>query len=280
MILNSKKPFKKHQILVAAFVLLLVLVVGWFDGPIRESDGLLHIFFFNVGEGDGIFIKTPSGETIVIDGGPNSTIVSQISRQIPFYQHEFDVGLVTHSHSDHYLGFLELADRYKFHKIYWNTEKDVTLLQSLFPQEYTRETSIYQGSVINLDEVKIEVLWPKKQVDCKDQNNCSLVLKLNYKDFCTYFMGDAGAKIQYQLSGSTCEVIKIAHQGAKDGTDVGFLKRVHPQLAVISVGENNYGHPAEEIITLLQKNKIKIWRTDEQGTLEIITDGTKWKIGE
>ena len=114
-------------------------------------------------------------------------------------------------------------------------------------------------------------------VDSGELNETSIVLKLSFGHFCAFLTGDLPGKNEDQLETvGPCQVLKVAHHGSKFSTSEDFLKKIKPDLAVISVGKNNFGHPAWETLKRLGDLGIKVLRTDEKGEIEIISDGGKW----
>lgn len=280
-----EKFYLKYKIYLGIFCLLsLVLLCLVFQ---QRPDGLLHLIFYDVGEGDGILIKAPSGELIIIDGGPSAKITYDLPQDISFFKRKLDLGIVTHPHADHLIGFIKLAERYDFEKVFfadhgYYSKEQKTLIELL--KETKKETIVLnQEDRIKIKELNLEVIWPKPDYNCDDNiNNCSVVIRLDYGKFCAYFLGDAEKEVQESLlqeSLTICPVVKIAHHGAENGFSETFIDKVKSQVAIISVGVNNrFNHPDQTTIEKLKNNKIKIDRTDEKGKIEIISNGQKWWI--
>lgn len=143
---------------------------------------------------------------------------------------------------------------------------------------------VQKGERINIEkDLYIDILWPNEKDMIVDNwiNNNSLVFKLVYKDFSIMFTGDieeeAEKAILEQYSNNInklqANVLKIAHHGSKTSTTEDFLKTVSPKIALIGVGKNNkFGHPNEQVIERLKANKVKIYRTDEDGETNIVVN--------
>lgn len=261
--------------------MILSLVILYFC---QTPDGLLHIIFYDVGEGDGILIKTPTGEVVLIDGGPNEQIIYSISNDLSIFKREIDVGIVSHPHADHLIGFIEVFRRFYFKSIFINDleyqTSEVEALKDELGKNDKISKELVAGQNIQMGEISLRTIWPELDTHCIDDiNECSIVLRLDYRDFCVYFMGDVNNEVQGEMRNlKQCEIVKIAHQGSKNAIDESFIKKVMPKIGIISVGKNNYGHPYPETLKLLELNKIKIFRTDEFGDIEIISDGKKYYI--
>ena len=248
-----------------------------------SQDELLHLYFFDVGQGDGFLVITPDKQIITIDGGPGNSFTSKVSDKIPFYQKLIDVSILSHPHADHLTGFLELSKSYGINTFYHSgldyASSEVNYLDRIVSQYDILSNNLYQGQQLKVGQVLLDVVWPPSNYQCENINDCSLVIRLQYKDFCTYFMGDATTEVLDQINVNQCDLLKLSHQGAKDSLNESFLSRVSPLLTIISVGENNYGHPNPETIEMLNKNRIEFLRTDLSGDIEILSDGNKFWIG-
>jgi len=109
-----------------------------------------------------------------------------------------------------------------------------------------------------------------------DLNETSIVLKLSFGNFKTLLTGDLPSKFENQLDLTSVEVLKVAHHGSQTSTSQTFLEKLKPRLAIISVGKNNFGQPSPEILERLNNLKIRTLRTDQNGEIEIVSDGKRW----
>lgn len=304
---------RKH-FLLGAFIGLILLIAYIVTLP----DGKLHIVYCNVGQGDASFIRTPSNQDMLIDGGPNEEVLSCLGRHMPFYDRTIDVVLLTHPQKDHLQGLISVVQRYnvKYFVIGVegnNTEGYKRLIQVLREKKVPVQ-NLFTGDSFTMGKVKFDVLWPeRKWVIAKmkpaspagrqfnnltmnqlnmngsailglstDQNvnNFSYYLDLHYGKFQALFTGDGDSQIQPEVAAAVSlpdvDILKYPHHGSKTGMLPEFLDKIKPELAVISVGENSYGHPSKEALELLSSRAIKIDRTDKGGDVEIISDGEKW----
>ncbi len=273
--------------LASGIIIGLLLLLATFASL---PDGKLHLVFCDVGQGDAIYIKTPSGEDILLDGGPNEKVLSCLGKHMPFYDRKIELVFLSHPQADHLDGLISVLERYSV---------DYFISNGLEGQggEYQRLISLIKshkiplkkesaGEKILLDNLTLDVLWPSAQVlgastSQADLNESSLILELTYNRFNVLLTGDAGQEIQQEIRNqkpgiSDIEVIKVPHHGSKTSLSPQFLEQSKPQLAVISVGKNSYGHPTKETLGILQDMGIKILRTDKDGEIEIVSDGEKW----
>ncbi|MDP3941540.1 MAG: MBL fold metallo-hydrolase [bacterium] len=278
--------------------LLLFLSFIWFVVVqfIVFSDKRLHIVFCDVGQGDAILINTPSGIVSLVDGGPDETVESCLSKHLPFWQRTIRLMLLSHPHADHYIGMLGILDRYRV--LQFATEKlnnDTILFRSLLDRLKAKDLLpryLYAGDLFRFrDGVVIEVLGPTKEYLSQTSPGgkigektefASLVLLVTYHDFSVLLTGDSQAsgieEAMKRINLPSISVLQVPHHGSRTGLNEGVLKRLKPKLAVISVGKNNYGHPSPQILDLLIKNRISQKQTIKDGDIEIASDGVKWQI--
>lgn len=255
-----------------------------------RPDNRLHVHFFDVGQGDSIFIRTPQNYQILIDGGPSEKVVWELSKVMPFYDRSLDLVISTHPHADHIDGLIEILKRYRVQKLLINEisydSPDYQEFLSLIERQKIPQEQFLADAVINLrDGVLMESFWPKAQTDIfeiLDVNRASMVFRLSYGNFSTLFTSDAELGEENPKLASfgwqKVSILKIPHQGSKGGLTQEVLEKLQPDLAIITVGPNRFGHPSLETLSLLQENKIKTLRTDENGTIEIVADTKGWFV--
>lgn len=276
-----------QKVSLGLFVLILLYpLILLFNRP----DNKLHIYFFDVGQGDSIFIKTPQNYQILIDGGPSDKVVWELSKVIPFYDRSLDLVISTHPHADHTDGLIEVLKRYRVQKLLVNEisydSPDYQEFLSLMERQRIPQEQFLADDVVNLqDGVLMESFWPKPQTDIfeiLDVNRASMVFKLSYGDFSALFTGDAELGEENPELASfdwlKVNVLKVPHQGSKGSLTQEVLEKLQPDLVIIPVGPNRFGHPTDEILNLLKDFKIKTFRTDENGTIEVIADGKDWVV--
>jgi competence protein ComEC len=251
----------------------------------------LEVNFFDVGQGDAIFIQTPKRNQILIDGGQSSVILEKLGKEMPFWDKSIDLVILTHPERDHLIGLLEVLKKYKVENIFWTgIKRDTSEYQEWQKLIKKERAKIYlvpsvQKVIIGKD-ISMNFLYPIENLADKEyqnSNDASIVAKLNFSQNSFLFTGDISKFAEeeltirensYQFASLNSDVLKVAHHGSKTSTSEEFLKKVSPKIAVISVGkENPYGHPHREVLEILNKFGIKVLRTDLDGDIKIISDG-------
>jgi competence protein ComEC len=257
----------------------------------QSGDGRLHVWVLDVGQGDAILLRTPRGHTALIDGGPAATpLLNGIGKDLPFWRHDLDLVVLTHPHQDHMMGLIELLERYRVDQVV-QTEFTATVgvqaewLRAIkkhnVPVHYARrgESITFEGE----PEVALRVLSPKLPhaafgTDGGDVNNASIVLSLTYGSHRLLLEGDAQMEAEMEMAREegaylNSHVLKVAHHGSDTSSTPQFVALVKPLVAIISVGsDNRFGHPAPETVQTLQQAGTRVYRTDINGTVEVIAD--------
>lgn len=251
----------------------------------------LEVTFLDVGQGDGIFVRTDSGLTCMVDGG--STDVKQVGkyRIEPFLKakgvSELDYVFVTHGDQDHLNGIAELIGRQAYgiqinilvlpRKEVWD---DALCQLAYLADAYGVAVAQMQvGECVEDPRVSIECIHPAKNSEAEPGNAASLVLKLTCQNVKLLLTGDVEGKGEEELLQNFSEeilLLKVAHHGSKNSTMESFLEKVRPKYAIISAGRNNsYGHPNQETLRRLKKYGVKIYSTQDNGALSFFIDDGK-----
>ena len=290
MFLKNKKIV--WIVLGVLFCLNLIAWVVVFDLS-RPQD--LKVVFFDVGQGDSIFIETPQGHQILIDGGPSSAILEKLAKEMPFYDRTIDLIILTHPEHDHYFGLFEVLKRYEVENILWTgVIRDTAEYQewiNLIEKEGANLLIAEAGQKIILQKdplIFMEILHPFENLagqEIKNSNDTSIVTHLFFEDISFLFTGDIIKKVEAKLVEQgvdlDSEVLKVAHHGSKTSSSLEFLEAVSPEIAVIQVGkDNSYGHPHPEVLANLEQFGIYILRTDKDGDIKIVSDGSNFKYEE
>jgi len=268
--------------------LLCVILISIWAAIAQAPDDKFHLSVLNVGQGDSILIQDPGGKNILVDGGPDNSILNELGQKIPFYNRNIDAIILTHPHADHLFGLIEVLKRYNVGQIYLTgvtqtTNEYLEFLQ-LVKDKNIPTKIVKAGDDLRFDDTNIKVLWPKEDLTGKTVENLnlsSMVVKVGYHNFSALLLGDLEKDSQTGMMKDQTigkiDVIKIAHHGSANGINTELLDQTKPSLAIISVGaDNKYGHPALLTITELTKRNIQIKRTDRDGTITIISDGEKF----
>ncbi len=261
--------------LAFAFVLVWSVIAS-------RSDDSLHVYFLNVGQGDATLIRTPDGNDILIDGGPDESVLSEIGSVLPFWDRKIELLILTHPDSDHVSGLVSVLERYSVDEV-WGTgvshQSSIYIeFLRLIDSSQIKFHDVYQGEKRVFDEqVSLEVLAPLSNLagrTVKDTNSTSIVCRLDYQNKSFLFTGDAPSEIENDLINQSAnlkaDVLKVSHHGSRSATSEEFLQAVSPQIAIISCGKDNrFNHPHQEVLERLQNFSIQILRTDLEGRIEI-----------
>lgn len=289
MIILLKRNKKLVWVILAALVCFNIFAwVVVYD--LSNSQGI-EVTFFNIGQGDSIFIETNDGYQILIDGGPDSTVLEKLAKEMPFYDRTLDLIILTHPEHDHMAGLIEVLKRYKVENILWTgVIRDTTEYkewQRLIKEEGAEIFIAKYGLKIKLRDNYIDILYPFESLEAREienSNDTSIIARLVFDANSFLFTGDAGIDVEDKLIEGNIyldsDVLKVGHHGSKYSTGEVFLEAVSPELAVIQVGKNSYGHPTEEVLARLEKFAIKVLRTDLDGDIKIFSDGKNLKVSK
>lgn len=244
--------------------------------------GILKVHYIDVGQGASQLILTPSGKTMLIDGGNNDDeqrVVNYLKEQ---GVKKVDILIGTHPDADHIGGLDAVVDAFEIGSIYMpkvssNTKTFESLLTSI-ANKNLKVTTAKAGIDLKLDDqLTVNMIAPINTYD--DVNDMSAVIKVTFGSNSFLFTGDAEAKSEKDLLANGAnlksDVLLVGHHGSNSSTSQSFLDAVNPKYAVIQVGQNSYGHPTSNILKRLTEKKIKIYRNDEQGNIVFTSDGKK-----
>ncbi len=276
------------------FWLTLFLLISTFSGFIYLiSQDLINYFyplesrvvFFDVGQGDSILLQTEARQNILIDGGPDNTVVYKLGKYLPFWDRKIDLLVITHPDADHITGLTEVVKRYKIKNVLATGVIHTLPVYTELMQEIKKKNiSVVQPKDVDkfiFSNLVLQILWPKYDLWAKVYNNelndTSVVLKAVFASSSSVLLtGDltkGKEKELIKLYGSklSSQVLKVGHHGSKTSTSREFLKIVKPDKAVISVGrDNRYGHPDFRVLKYLWEYKVKVFRTDKLGDIMFI----------
>jgi competence protein ComEC len=285
-----RKGNEKFVLFILGF-LFLANFFAWIVVFDLKSHKFLEVNFFDVGQGDAIFVETPTRHRILIDGGPSPKIIEKLAKEIPFWDRSIDLIILTHPEKDHITGLLEVLKRYKVENILWTgIVRDIPEYKewlNLIGKEKANIKIAKAGQRISCKNCKwkIEVFYPFESLEgeeFEDSNDTSIVSKLSFGNSSFLFTGDIYKDVEESLALTPLDlnskILKVAHHGSKTSSSEKFLEKVLPEVAVISVGENKYGHPNKETLESLEKYGIRVLRTDREGDIKIISDGTKYEV--
>ena len=290
---------KASKYILGLFVLVLALV-GLSLGYAPDTN--LHLIACDVGQGDGI-LAIYKDTQILIDGGPDERILECLSEHVPFWDRELELVILTHPQLDHYGGLIEVFRRYRVDTFLANGldsgASSYQALKNAVGGSGTRVVNPKEGMVLRLGMIYLDILSPSQSLltreapdsranilgafsSKKDPNDFSVVAILRLGEFDALLTGDIGPseipEILARGGVRDVEYIKVPHHGSKNGLTHELLDASSPEIGIISVGKNSYGHPNEETLKMLREKGVRTLRTDEEGEIEIITDGNKWWV--
>ncbi len=269
------------------YLLLAVVLVGLFlystiyqNAQANIDPASAKISFLDVGQADCALVNLPNNKQILIDAGKSSDVVSKIRSRMPAFDSEIEAVFLSHPDSDHVGGFVSVLNSYKVDKVYLNTDQSDSktfdaILAEMDKQKISHEV-IGSGRDVYIEDLRIKTLWPSENSGSLSENNRSLVLKLMIKSGVALFTGDLEIEGQNKLMSEykeedlLADLYKVPHHGASGAWNESFAQKVKPKNAVISVGNNSYGHPGQSTITGLEKIGSKVYRTDQLGTIDFV----------
>lgn len=246
-------------------------------------EGEAEFHFIDVGQGDAALIRTAQGH-VLIDAGTNDSEDALIAYLKAEGIKELAYAVFTHPHEDHIggadavLAYCEVKNVILPERT--STTGDYTrMMDAIEKEEATVHVAIPEAEYI-LGGLRMTVLGPIGS-NYKDPNNDSVVLRVDFGESSVLYTGDAEDVSEeemvsrYALNGKLdCDLLKVGHHGSDSSTTEAFIKAVTPAMAVISCGEgNDYGHPKQEILIRLNRYGVAYWRTDQEGSVVLISDG-------
>ena len=294
---------QRRNIVIALVALALLALVAYYRNRSRRVEvpepgpvsGKLVVRFLDIGQGDSELIQLPGGETILIDTGDRGAATIDLLKR--YGVKEINLAIATHPHADHIGGMVDVMRAFKVRELWdpgLNTGK-VTYRKML--EEVDRQGIKFmtpkRGDTLKIGDAMLEVLNPGPDLDEKNPNNSSIVVRLTYGSKRFLFTGDAeidksdrttsawDEMLQKERGKLASDLLKAAHHGSHNGTTAEILEAVRPGIVTIScaVG-NDYGHPHQEVMDLLRsrKNSITLYRTDLQGTITATCDGNTIEV--
>lgn len=269
----------------------MVAVLVWTAVFAKAEQKNLEVHFFDIGQGKAIFIEEPGGNQILIDGGPDNSVLEKLSGAMPFYDRNIDLLILTHPDADHLNGLVEVLKRYDVGQILeagiMEKSAEYDEWHRLIKEKNVVVTNALAGQKIKIgDGFLLEILYPNQNLAgqaVSSTNSASVVSRLDYGKTSFLFTGDEEGAEEAYLSGSGAnidvDVLDVSHHGSKNSTGEEFVAAVSPKIAVIQAGrKNRYGHPAQEALDRLSVANTKIYRTDLCGDINIFSDGQIYSV--
>lgn len=268
----------------AILILVLVTLCIWYAAFREDRRGFLTVSFLDVGQGDAIFIQAPGGRQVLIDGGPDSSVVRQLGRVMPWYDHSIDVVVATHPDADHISGLIDVLGRYDVATVIQSSVRGSTALWQTFnttiQSEGAQVVEATRGKVIELGGgARLEILFPDREVTRVETNTGCVVARLVYGTTSFMLPCDTTSEVErylVQLDGANLQsdVLKAAHHGSKTSSSPSFLGYVNPEYGIYSRGcDNSYGHPSQQTVDTFARFEIPTLDTCKEGTITFVSDG-------
>lgn len=290
----KKRALHLAGLLLFAFLVWIVPIVQNSSFQMAGVGGAdseyLTVTFLNVGQGDAILIETPDNVQMLLDGGPDATVLRELAATMPWFDRTIDIVLGTHPDKDHIAGLVDVLERYQVKQIITTENTGETTTAEAYRDALTQEGAIVTmaraGQVYQLGaSTTVAVFSPANNPSMLETNTSSIVTQVRYGDIEFMLTGDAPQSIEQYLVGAygdqlESEVLKLGHHGSKTSSSDEFLAAVHPQFAVVSSGKDNtYGHPSKETVARVIAAGIPIVNTAKEGRITFQTDGVRvWKV--
>jgi competence protein ComEC len=259
--------------------------------------------FLDVGQGDSILIKTQFGQNILIDGGPDNSVLGELGKKLSWWDRKIDLMILTHPHDDHVMGLIGVLQRYKVEKILYTgvthtAPNYIKWLETVRDQKIPM-VIIDRPQTINFGtDCDLDILYPNKPMlgqTISNLNNSSIVSLLNCSEKKFLFMGDAEVEVEKDLTPLSpllirrgeasdsewgeVDILKVGHHGSDTSSGEDFLNMVKPKIAIIPVGKDNkFGHPSLRVIKRLERVGAEIYRTDLSGDIQILVKNNELLI--
>lgn len=280
-----KKISLKQKIIIILLLTSVIYTLYQRLQGIYNTSPTLQVHFIDVGQGDSTLIITPDKKTVLIDAGDEQ----HSSRTTGYIKSQgidkLDLVIATHPDADHIGGMDKIIKNFDIGMfsmplVSKDTKQYKEIKQEL-KNKKLKNKPLYTGDGLSIGkDVKLQILSPQKNRTYSDTNEYSIVARLLYKEVSFLFMADATMENEIAIINDfddiRADVLKLGHHGSSTSTSDYFLGKVNPSIGVISCGKNNkYGHPHKEVMNLLEKYNIMIFRTDEQGSIVLKSDGYK-----
>jgi len=298
---NDEKGYLLRHPLVFKYAILSMLFFFIGDALyLSLNDKLsrnLRITALDVGQGAAVLVRLPGGENMLIDGGGFADSSFDIGKMViaPYLYHErinkIDTVILTHPHPDHLLGLFYILNNFNVRE-FWSTDMVGDDENHQILQQILREQKIKQFTITTDDSIKknrnveINFLWPPrnitdvKNLSDKTINNMSLVFKIKYGQISFLVTGDIASDVENTLIRSgknlNCDVLFVPHHGSNHSSSMNFIRNTACRYAIISAGKDNtFRHPHPLTLTRYNAAQCQILRTDKDGAITIVTDGTE-----
>lgn len=266
---------KRFLFLAIVSLAILFLLLSALLSAVTKRGDVTEVVFLDVGEGDAILISQGSYQVLIDGGRDGRDVLSRLGRHLPFWDRRIETIIATHPDADHIGGLVTLMKHYRVGHILTSGARSDTDIARLFEESAAQAApdgrqEVFRGASLRLPrdgELLIEYpLAPVSGVP-ENTNESSVVIRFVYGRTSFLLTGDLPGEEARLPDEAPATVLKVSHHGSKYSTSDAFLDLVRPEEAVISVGENRYGHPSPEVLERLSRRNIGTYRTDEAGDI-------------
>lgn len=284
MLVNMQLP-KSSQLLLFAVLAALNAAI-WYVW-LHPAAPRLHVSVLDIGQGDSILVQGPTGTQMLVDGGPDRSVLRQLPKEMGLFDRSIDLVVETHPDKDHIAGLTDVLERYRVSYfmspgIPGTTQTAEGLNHAVSVESGVHTFTARRGMRIHLGGgAYADVLYPDRDVSHGETNEGSIVMRVVYGSTSFMLTGDAPSDVEDHLVAIDATdgelpvtVLKAGHHGSKHSTDDAWLAALHPRIVAISAGQGNtYGHPNPEALSRIQKEGATILSTINVGTIHFMSDG-------
>jgi competence protein ComEC len=289
--LKMNIPDKKNNLFFVAvvFVFFALDIFCWFSIVLSRPDSAASAYFLDVGQGDGELMVFPGGPVMMTDAGPTDAVLGSLKKALPGKRY-IDLAFITHPQLDHFNGYNFILDHYDVGAFLYNGRDDPgvaawTDLKGKIAAKHIPFITLGTGDSVHYEKNEVDILSPNPEFsESAELNDTGLVEMIKTANFRALFTADIGFNVEDWLVANVkdlhADILKVPHHGSKYSSGDAFLRAVDPSIAVIEVGAKNvYGHPgAATLARLASSTRAKVFRTDQNGNVEIYYDNRKLMI--
>ncbi len=277
---------KKFSFLGIFFGFALLIFSLFFTGETKSSEKLLEVDFLDVGQGDSTLIKTPFGQNILIDGGPDDIVLDKLDKFLPWWDRTINLMILTHPHADHLDGLIYVLKHYKVEQILYTgvlhtTDDYLEWLNLIKENNIPLKIIDCPQKIILSKNSYLQILYPFESFQnkrVKNLNNTSIAGILVFKNAKFFIAGDIEEEVERELlkkyNNLNVDVFKANHHGSKTSNTDKFIDALNPRVVVFTVGKDNqFAFPHKEVFDRFRKRNIDIYRTDYDGDTTFYSDG-------
>ena len=278
--------FKQQAGLLALLLVACIYAFQYAQGIAPTT--IMSVSFLDIGQGDAIYIRAPNGADMLVDGGPDAAVLSELAHIMPAFDRSIDIVIATHPDKDHIAGLVPVFEKYAVKKylhseVASDSSYDESLAEAAANEPSLEQIEARRGERIVLDEthgIYVDILFPDQDTSrFKETNDASIVARLVYGNQSFLLTGDSPQSVEEWLVKTDgvrlqSSVLKLAHHGSNSASSPEYLKTVHPDYAIVSAGKNNtYHHPSAAVVTRVKDLRIPLLSTIDSGTITFATDG-------